>query len=549
MAERPPTVEPGKEDVGAGGSSIGDVGAMNRASTTAPSAVGAQFIAPADAPADAASDAPADAPADRPGRRTSSSPSKGRTVFLCVPSGTAAANLLRTDVFRILKASPLIGRLVILSPLVREAAFRDEFAGEKVVFEELQPHEPGFVERRIIRILQEKYVKTMPTESMRIRVAREQLLGREVRYLDRGGLGAPKTKLVRTLLAGITALPLSLPFLFKLLDLATLGTKYGALFHTYRPALVLTPTTGIYFGEGPLMGRADADRVPILAVDLSWDHFTTKTAPLRRVDGLTVWNETMKRQAVEIHGYRPQQVSVAGVPQFDIYARPDSFTTREAFIRRIGGDPAKKLITMTTIPPVLYTYHDVVIDEILTAMRSGRFDGPTQLLVRVHPRDDIAKYERFMGEPDVIVEKPFKETIVAEGSNVDPSRDNRLHLANTLKHSDVIVNVASTIGIEAAVLDTPVVNIAFDGHDEKPFLDSSRRFYVYTHYKPLVDIGAVRVAPSPAALIDEVAAYLADPARDRDGRARSATELCYKVDGKAAERVASYVLDRLARLP
>ena len=44
------------------------------------------------------------------------------------------------------------------------------------------------------------------------------------------------------------------------------------------------------------------------------------------------------------------------------------------------------------------------------------------------------------------------------------------------------------------MLDTPVVNIAFDGHDEKPFLDSSRRFYQYTHYKPLVDVGAVRVA-------------------------------------------------------
>ncbi|MGE3908801.1 MAG: hypothetical protein AB7K36_05595 [Chloroflexota bacterium] len=475
----------------------------------------------------------------------------GRTVFLGVPSGTAAANILRTDVFRLLQESPLVGRLVVLSPLVREASFREELAGPKVAFAELQPHEPGFLERRIIRILQEKYVKTMPTESMRIRVARERELehGREVRYLDRGGLGAPKTRLVRLLLGGITRMPLSLPLLFKVLDLATLGKRYEALFRRERPALVLTPTTGIYFGEGPLMGRADAAGVPILAIDLSWDHFTTKTAPLRRVAGLTVWNETMKRQAVEIHKYRPEQVCVAGVPQFDIYARPESFVSRDEFCRRIGADPAKKLITLTTIPPVLYTYHDVVIDEILAAMRSGRFGGPSQLLVRVHPRDDLSKYERFSGEPDVIVEKPFQQTIVAEGSNVDPSRDNRLHLANTLKHSDVIVNVASTIAIEAAVLDTPVVNIAFDGHEEKPFLDSSRRFYQYTHYKPLVDIEAVRVAATPAALIDEVAAYLADPSRDAAGRARAATDLCFKVDGKAAERVAAFALDWLARLP
>jgi hypothetical protein len=197
---------------------------------------------------------------------------------------------------------------------------------------------------------------------------------------------------------------------------------------------------------------------------------------------------------------------------------------------------------------VLYTYHEIVIDEIVAAMRSGRFGGPAQLLVRVHPRDDISKYDRFVGQPDVIVEKPFKETMVAEGSNVDPSRDNRLHLANTLKHSDVIVNVASTIAIEAAISGTPVVNIAFDGYDEKPFLDSARRFYTYTHYKPLVDIGAVRVAETPAALIDEVAAYLAEPDRDAAGRERAAEELCYRVDGRAAERVADFVLHRLAKL-
>src|SRR5215210_7386093 len=195
--------------------------------------------------------------------------------------------------------------------------------------------------------------KTTTTESMRIRVARERQLelGREVRYLDRGGLGAPKTKLVRALLAGVTRLPLPLPLLFKLLDIATLGDRYKLLFEQERPALVLTPTTGIYFGEGPLMGRADKLGIPILAIDLSWDHFTTKTAPLRRVAGLAVWNETMKRQAVEIHGYKPKQVCVAGVPQFDIYADPATYLSREAFFQRIGADPAKKLVTLTTVPP------------------------------------------------------------------------------------------------------------------------------------------------------------------------------------------------------
>ena len=43
---------------------------------------------------------------------------------------------------------------------------------------------------------------------------------------------------------------------------------------------------------------------------------------------------------------------------------------------------------------------------------------------------------------------------------MDPSLADRLHLGATLYHSDVIVNVASTIAIEAAVMDTPIVNLA-----------------------------------------------------------------------------------------
>ena len=120
-----------------------------------------------------------------------------RTVFLCIPSGTAAANLLRTDVFRLLRESPLIGRLVILSPLVREAGVpRRVLRRRKSPSRRWSRTSPASSSGGSSAILQEKYVKTMPTESMRIRVARERQLenGRETRYLDRGGLGAPKTK-------------------------------------------------------------------------------------------------------------------------------------------------------------------------------------------------------------------------------------------------------------------------------------------------------------------------------------------------------------------
>jgi hypothetical protein len=111
----------------------------------------------------------------------------------------------------------------------------------------------------------------------------------------------------------------------------------------------------------------------------------------------------------------------------------------------------------------------------------------------------------------------------------------------------VVVNVASTIAIEAAICDTPVVNIGFDGPEPRPFLDSAARYYHYTHYRPLLEAGAVRVADSPEAMLTEIRRYLDYPELDRAGRARAVEEQCFGADGRASERVAEFVLGELGR--
>jgi hypothetical protein len=486
------------------------------------------------------------AQADRSERVTPRPRGGAQTVFLCIPSGTPAANILRTGVFSAIRDDPAVGMVVILSPLVSEPHFVEEHAGPKVRFEPLIPHEPGWLERRFIRIMQERFVKTMPTSSMRIRVAKAARAESEVRYLDRTPLTAKSRGVRRLAVGALRRLPFPIDFWFRASDFCTLGPRYDHVFRRFKPSLLVTPTTGLYFGEGPLMARADRVGVPSVAIDLSWDHFTTKTAPLRRVHGLVVWNSLMKREATQLHGYRDDQVVVSGVPQFDIYADKARFGTRAEFLKRVGADPSRKLITLTTIPPVLFRNHPDLIDTLLKAIDADNLGQPAQLLVRVHPRDDMTQYERFMSHPRVVIEKPFRETIVAEGSNVDPSLADRLHLGATLLHSDVIVNVASTIAIEAAVMDTPIVNIAYDGTEQRSYLESTRRFYDYTHFRPIVQAGASRLAQSPDALVQEVRDYLGDPSRDRAGRTRAVEQLCYRVDGKSGERVADFVLRTLA---
>ena len=122
------------------------------------------------------------------------------------------------------------------------------------------------------------------------------------------------------------------------------------------------------------------------------------------------------------------------------------------------------------------------------------------------------------------------------------------HLADTLRHSDVIVNVASTIAVEAAIFDTPVVNISFDGESPSEFACSARRYYRFTHYVNVTRHNAVRIAASPDELIGHVNTYLANPHLDSSGRRQVVLEQCQFLDGRAAERVADAVADDLRRL-
>ena len=110
----------------------------------------------------------------------------------------------------------------------------------------------------------------------------------------------------------------------------------------------------------------------------------------------------------------------------------------------------------------------------------------------------VRRLQGIRNTPHVIIEKPFRDTVkVADGLAIDVMPEHQKHLGDTLCHADVVVNVASTISIEACIFDTPVVNINFDGPAESPYVTSARRYYSFTHYVNITSRGAVRVAQSP----------------------------------------------------
>jgi CDP-glycerol glycerophosphotransferase (TagB/SpsB family) len=238
-------------------------------------------------------------------------------------------------------------------------------------------------------------------------------------------------------------------------------------------------------------------------------------------------------------------VTVAGVPQFDSYFRGPR-SSRADFCARTGLDPARRIITLATIPRSKFGHHEFVIDRLIDALESDAIREPADLLIRLHPRDAARDYEKYAGRPHVVVVKPFRQTAArsGDGMDIDFMAENTRQLADTLQHSDVVLNVASTIAIEAAIFDTPVVNIGFDG---EPGSNQALMAWHYgsTHFQKVVRSGAVRIAQSDGELVDLINMYLTSPATDADGRRRIVAEQCQFTDGRSAARVAGAIVREL----
>jgi hypothetical protein len=320
------------------------------------------------------------------------------------------------------------------------------------------------------------------------------------------------------------------------------------LLRDHEITLLVLSTPGQKLEDLPYLESARRQGIPTISPVYSWDNLTAKGPFVIPPRKLVVWNEGMKHEACHFHGYAPEDVLVGGVPVFDSYvavrASADA-VARKAFLSSLGLDPAKQLVTLTTIPPVYYGASHYALVQMLTGwMASGELAG-ISLLIRPHPMDDT-DYTGLVC-PDVVLDN-YGSTPSANPRHWIPAEDNTQHLGRTMAFSDVVLNIASTITVDAACFDTPTINIAFDikpcGNE---YVGNVGRYYKYTHYKLVVDTGAAALVSSPQELLAAVRAYLTDPALDRIGRALLLRKQVGKLDGQAWRRTADAILNGEAR--
>ena len=454
-----------------------------------------------------------------------------RTIFLGMDSGVAIRNIIRTDVFAVLKAQPWL-RIVIFGPLVDDE-FRREVAAPNVFVEKLPQKKEGAILALLASIRKEIWAD----KAQLFTFGSKRLLkrGRSIRnFLIYHVFRIKSPERVRSALTRI-----------QKLEERFAPTHAAPYFDRYQPDLLFTTT--IYSRIHNLEWFAKKRRVPCAAFILSWDNPTSKGPFPVRPERVILWNEILRQELMDHHDCTENELYVSGVPQFDIYAQHERYRSRDDFHRRWKLDPRLPLITYTTGTPETAPFDDQVVELLYKRIQAGALRQKVQLLVRLHPKDKIDFYRRFEGLPGLVLQLPGRAGSTADSWN--PTHDDMYGLAELMKYTAVNVNVASTITIDAAAFDTPVVNIAFDGLATKPYLESCVRYYDYEHYKRIVDTGGVRIARNPDEMMHAIQAYLDDPSLESEGRRRIREEQCWKLDGNSGRRIAEYLIRLMGEEP
>jgi hypothetical protein len=447
-------------------------------------------------------------------------------LFIVVDSGTAIRNILRTDVLHVLKQRKDL-RIVIFSPL-EDADFQRETAADNILLEKLPPPTKiGKSREAFIQSLKAD-IWAKQTGIFTINSNRNlKLRGRIMDFILRRLLCVDKPGRSEALIQRLEK--------WRISKLPLLGTEW---FDRYQPNLVFFTT--LYARQHPLEFGAQQHGIKTAAFVTSWDNPTSKGPFHVRPDRIIVWNELLREEVIQYHGYRPEQIYISGVPQFDIYTQRDRFLSREAFFKKLGLDPARKLITYTTGTQGTAPLDHEVVEQLYHSMRQGKLRHPCQLLVRLHPKDVAERYQHLHDKPDLVFQSPGRHGTTSDSWN--PTREDMFGLAELMHYSDVVVNVASTITIDAACFDTPVVNIAYDGYTSKPYPISTLRYYDFEHYRRIVEAGGVRIARSNEETIRHIQSYLDDPTLETEGRRKIREQQCWKLDGQSGRRIAEYLL-------
>lgn len=449
-----------------------------------------------------------------------------KTVFIPIFQGVEAKNILRTDIYKNLIADKDVRLVLFVKSHERADFYKKEFNNERICYEVVDSPARSFLDR-FFGSLKFKLINTKTID-----LRRRMKLQEDKNYFS---------YIINLLFNKIFAKK-AVRKLVRRLDFWLVRNRpLKEYFDKYNPDLVIAAHLFDDI-EVDFVREAKRRGIRTLGFINSWDKLTARCMIRLLPDKMIVYNNVVKNEALKYADMKEENVIVTGIPQYDIHINRKPLSRGEFFAKK-GLDQNKKLIVYA---PMGKTFSDTdwdIIDLLRESIEDNQIKN-AQLLVRFQPNDFFDEDE-LKKRPGLIYDRPGIRFSSKRGVDWDMTFDDIKHLSDTLANMDVLVCYASSMSIDAAIFDKPVININFEIKKHKLMSKAPTYFYKMEHYEKALRSGGIRLVNSKAELLDWINKYLSNPSIDKDGRMRLVLQQCWKLDGKAGKRIAEAVLKEI----
>lgn len=291
--------------------------------------------------------------------------------------------------------------------------------------------------------------------------------------------------------------------------------------------------------EGAVTRWAAHHKLPCLHVIGNYDHVSSKGFRGISPERLLVWGPQMLEDAIAYQGIAFQRIEVIGSLRYNSINK-DKLQDPAEFLQSIGLEADRKTIVFAG-----YAYASQYY-EVLGMYRELLAAGERcQLVLRLYPN------KTFMNsiyiEPLIYFAKSLPHTYI---SFADPHfrygyRDKEVlqveedELWNILNSCDVLVDYYSTITLEGAIFDKPIIHMHYLPHTAQPYVSKPIPLPTWDqiHSRRILASGAVHVAHNRQELMTGIQEAFRQPAMLADARKNLVTRECGPLDSQASERL------------
>jgi hypothetical protein len=230
-----------------------------------------------------------------------------------------------------------------------------------------------------------------------------------------------------------------------------------------RPDVVLvTPLMEPGSVQAEYLRAARRLAIPTCLCVSSWDNLTSKGLVHELPDGVFVWNDPQRSEAIRLHGVPPDRVIVTGAACYDHWFGWKPSRSREAFATAAGIEPERPFVLYVGSSRLIAPDESSFVLEWLDGLAQQDY-GELQVLARSHPLNpldgDLASLNAARSGRARLRLFPAFPT--------DPTDlQSREDYYDSLYYSAAVVGVNTSAFLEAAIVGRPVFTLLTSRYED-----------------------------------------------------------------------------------